>query len=122
MDITVEDIILMHKILINESGGSHGIRDINLLESAVGRVYQTFMNQEFYNDFEKISVLACGLIKNHAFIDGNKRVGIGMMLYLLKCNNYHIIYTQDELIKLGLDIANDVTTITDLKLWIQDHR
>ena len=81
--ITQSQIIKMHNLLINETGGSNGLRDSKLLESAINSPFQTFYNQELYPDIEtKAAKLGYYVVKNHPFVDGNKRIGV--LLCVLK--------------------------------------
>lgn len=121
--LTVPDIILLHKKLIEQTGGSHGIRDAGLIESAVNRALATFDGQDLYSTVEsKIAAVTYSLVSNHGFIDGNKRVGIIAMLLLLRINGYHLSYTQQELITLGLSLADASATENDIQGWIEDHK
>ena len=78
--LTVPDIILLHKKLIEQTGGSHGIRDASLIESAANRALTTFDGQDLYTTLDsKIAAITYSLVSNHGFVDGNKRVGIAAM-------------------------------------------
>jgi death-on-curing protein len=117
--LSVEQVLLFHKKTIERSGGSHGIRDISLIESALNRYNATFDSQDLYTDIvEKIAVTTVSLVKNHGFVDGNKRVGITVMLMLLKLNGLFIKYTQQELIELGLGLASGDLNEDDVQTWI----
>ena len=121
--IEIKDILVFHKKIIQQTGGSDGIRDIGLIESALNRALATFDGYDLYKEIEdKISVITYGLIKNHGFVDGNKRVGVSVMLLLLRLNGINIRYTQDELVKLGLDIAGGSITEKEIKQWIKNHK
>ncbi len=105
--LSVENIILLHQKLIDQTGGRHGVRDMNLVESAISRAFATFDGNDLYEmNEDKIAAIAFGLINNHGFIDGNKRVGIAVMLLLLKLNGYTLHYSQEELIFMGIHIAD----------------
>ena len=92
----------LHTLLIDYSGGSDGVRDFNLLDSALSSSFQTFMGQELYPSLlEKGARLGFNLISNHAFFDGNKRIGILIMLTFLEVNGITIECTDEELINLG---------------------
>ena len=104
--ISLDNLILLHEKVVKETGGSRGIRDLNLIESSINRAFATFDGVDLYKDIvDKISVITYSLIKNHGFIDGNKRIGISYMMLLLKLNSVNIKYTQEELIELGLGVA-----------------
>ena len=121
--LTVDEIISLHKKLIEKTGGSDGIRDINLLESAVFSAEATFGDKECYPTVEeKAARLMYALTNNHAFVDGNKRIGVFVMLITLKLNNAELKYTQDELISLGLAVASGETDYEKIYKWIIDHK
>lgn len=120
--IAVEDVLIFHRKIIEQTGGSDGIRDISLIESALNRALTTFDGNDLYKEIEdKISVITYGLIKNHGFVDGNKRIGVSIMLLLLRLNSVRIQYTQNELVTLGLDIAKGSLDEKGIKQWIKNH-
>ena len=86
-----EKVTLLHKIIARETGGSIGIRDEGLLESALEAAFSGFGGQEFYpTKEEKGARLGYSLISNHAFVDGNKRIGMYVMLIFLEVNGIHM--------------------------------
>ena len=102
--LTVDEIIMLHDKLLNATGGLPGLRDRGLLESAVFGMEASFEGMEQYPTVEeKAARLAYDLVGNHAFVDGNKRVGILSMLMMLALNEIALCYTQAELIRLGLE-------------------
>ena len=114
--------MVFHRKIIEKTGGSKGIRDLNLIESALNRAFVTFESKDLYKVIiDKISAITYGLINNHGFVDGNKRIGIAFMLFLLKLNELKIRYSQKELIKLGLGIADGLITEENLRNWIRHH-
>ncbi|MCL2089479.1 MAG: type II toxin-antitoxin system death-on-curing family toxin [Oscillospiraceae bacterium] len=120
--ITIEEIILLHEKLINTTGGSPGLRDYGLLESAVLGCYQSFGGQDLYPTIiEKAARLSYFLCNNHAFVDGNKRIAVTSMLVFLRMNDIKLIYTQAELITLGLGMANGSINFEDVLAWISVH-
>ena len=121
--LTVEEIIVLHGKLIDKTGGSHGIRDIPLLESAVYSTESSFGDIEKYKTVEeKAARLMFALTNNHAFVDGNKRIGVLAMLMTLELNGITLIYTQNELIKLGLSVADGSWVYEDILAFIKKHR
>lgn len=121
--LTIEEIVQMHDMLISKTGGSAGIRDMGLLESAVYNVLTSFENVELYPTVEeKAARYAYGLTSNHAFVDGNKRIGIFVMLTVLRLNGVEIEYTQAELISLGLSLADGSMGYQDVLTWIKTHK
>lgn len=121
--LTIEEIVQMHDMMISKTGGSAGIRDMGLLESAVYNVLTSFENVELYPTVEeKAARYAYGLTSNHAFVDGNKRIGIFVMLTVLRLNGVEIEYTQAELISLGLSLADGSMGYQDVLTWIKTHK
>lgn len=121
--INIEEVVVFHRKIIDKTGGTFGIRDLGLIESALNKALLTFDGQDLYKELEeKISVITYTLIKNHGFIDGNKRIGIAVMLLLLRFNQINILYTQEELVALGLGIAEGSLKEKDIQKWIQNHK
>ena len=120
--LTVDEIIDIHKKIVMATGGSSELRDRALLESAVYAAEATFDNEEIYPTIqEKAATLADGLISNHAFVDGNKRIGVFIMLMTLKLNGIKIYYTQKELSDMGLGVASGDLSYKDILNWINVH-
>ena len=104
--LTVNDIILLHEKIINKTGGIKGIRDIGLLEMAVSSPFASFGGEDLYKTVEEKAKQLCNsLIKNHPFLDGNKRIGILAMLVFLDLNKKKISITNEQIISLGLNTA-----------------
>ena len=120
--LTKDQIILLHAQLIKETGGMEGIRDEGLLESAILSPFQSFDGKELYPSvLEKGARLGFGLIQNHAFVDGNKRIGAHAMLVFLALNGHSLSYTQKELTEIVLSVASGEKNCDDLLLWRQSH-
>ena len=120
--LSLEEVILFHEKLIVKTGGKHGIRNESLIDSAINRGLSSFDGVDLYKtDIEKIAAITHSLVCNHGFIDGNKRIGIAVMVLLLKLNNLLIEYTQDELIDLGLSLADGNYKYEDVLSWISNH-
>ena len=120
--INIEQIKLIHSELVKETGGSDGLRDISLLESAVYAPFQTFDRESLYPSVQqKAAKLCAGLIQNHPFVDGNKRTGVHIMLIFLIINGIEISYTQAELIEIGLALADNKMKEQELVKWIIAH-
>ena len=118
-----EQIILMHRQLIDATGGIHGVRDDGMLESALAAPYAGYKDEEFFPSIEeKAARLAVGLVNNHPMIDGNKRIGAHAMLTLLVLNNVKLSYTQKELSDEFLAIANGEHQYENLLQWIRNHK
>lgn len=117
-----QQLLKMHSDLLAQTGGLDGLRDEGLLESALAAPFQTYDAQELFRSIqEKAARLAYGLIQNHPFIDGNKRIGTHAMLVLLALNGIELIYTQDELSDIILKIAASTASYEDLLAWILKH-
>ena len=119
---TLQHVIKLHEKTVARSGGSQGVRDAGLIESALMRANAAFGSSEAYPTIEeKAAAVCCGLIGNHGFVDGNKRIGIMVMLLILSKNNVILRYTQGELIRLGLDAAQGLLSVADVAEWIKKH-
>ena len=120
--LSVDEIIHLHDTLIARTGGLAGLRDKGLLESAVYSAFASFEETEQYPALvEKAARLAYAITNNHAFTDGNKRIGIYVMLVTLKVNDVDLSYTQNELIKLGLGIADGSLSYENVLKWLNAH-
>ena len=121
--LSKEQVILLHKRLIETTGGSDGIRDIGMLDSALANPFQSFENKELYPSVQaKAAQLCFGIVKNHPMIDGNKRLGAHVMLVFLALNGYEIVYTQQELSGVILDLASGKMDADDILQWIISHQ
>jgi len=121
--ISLQEVLGIHEILIQRTGGSFGVRDKGLLESALVRPLSTFDQKELYPTIEeKLAVLCRSLISNHCFIDGNKRIGVTILLVLAKANKVKLKYTQDELIELALKVATSDWQEKEILCWIWKHK
>ena len=120
--ISAEDVILIHSRVIEGSGGLDGLRDRDGLEAAVSAPMQTLDGKELYpTDLEKIARLGFGLASNHAFVDGNKRIGAMMTQLLLKWNGYDLTLHTGELADMFIAIADGTAKEKDLLDWIHRH-
>ena len=120
--LSKEQVIKIHSMLISQTGGTDGIRDKGLLESALNSPFQTFDGEYLYKTIKlKAAKLGYFLVKNHPFIDGNKRIGILVMISFLEINGIEISCTDEELIALGLGLADGSISDNDLLIWIINH-
>lgn len=120
--LTVEQVKQLHNELLLQTGGLAGIRDENLLASAVEGPFQTFDGLYVYPTLQaKAARLGFSIVKNHPFADGNKRVGILAMLIFLEINSHEVNADDDELIALGLGLADGTISDKALMKWIFDH-
>ena len=117
-----DDILLIHSKLIDDFGGSDGIRDEGMQDSAINTPLQTFDSSDLYpTDIDKITRLSFGLVMDHPFIDGNKRIGAHAMLVFLALNDIEVEYEDAEFIKLVLDVAAGEISAEQLLAWLQAH-
>lgn len=120
--VNAEDVIAIHRRVVQTSGGLDGLRDRDGLEAAIAAPLQTFGDEELFpTDIEKIARLGYGLAANHVFIDGNKRIGAMMTQLLLQWNGYHLSLREGELAEMFISIADGTPDLQDLRLWIQNH-
>ena len=118
-----DKVKLLHQYIAQETGGSIGVRDEGLLESALESVFATFGGQELYpTKEEKGARLGFTLISNHAFVDGNKRIGMYVMLTFLEVNGIRIEATNDEVADVGLKVAAGEMDYESLLDWVRSHR
>ncbi len=120
--LTVEQIIQLHQALIEKSGGLAGLRDRALLESSANTPFMTFDGCPVYPTLlAKAARLGYALVKNHAFVDGNKRVGVLAMVVFLEINGVQVQCTDSELVSLGLGLADGSIDDTALLQWLVAH-
>ena len=117
-----EKVKLLHQLLWEETGGSVGLRDEGLLDSALESAFAGFGDTEFYpTKEEKAARLGFALISNHAFVDGSKRIGVYAMLSFLEMNGIRLQCNDDELVHVGLSVAAGTMKYEELLQWIIDH-
>jgi len=120
--LTIDEIVSLHEKLIEKTGGSSGIRDIGLLESAINSAENSFEDVEQYPSVqEKAARLMFSLTNNHAFIDGNKRIGVFTLLMTLQLNGIGLSFSQKELVELGLSVADNSWNYEKILAWIKQH-
>lgn len=118
-----EKVLLLHKLMAEATGGSADIRDEGLLDSALESVFAGFGDKEFYpSKEEKGARLGYALISNHAFVDGNKRIGVYVMLSFLEMNGVRIRCTDAELVHIGFSVADGSMGYEELLKWVNEHR
>ncbi len=121
--LSKEQVLLMHSQLIDAVGGNDGIRDVGLLESALESPFQSYGGEELYPSIQaKAARLCYGLVKNHAMVDGNKRIGAHTMLVFSALNGCEVEYTQKELLDLILDVAAGKKQYEDILQWLIAHQ
>jgi len=120
--LSLEQVLILHELQIGDYGGSHGIRDIGLLESALFRPQTTFGGKDLYPTvFIKAAVLAYSLLKNHPFVDGNKRTATVSMIVFLELNNYKLRINEHGLAQLMLKFEAGKIDLNDFILEIESH-
>ncbi len=112
---------LLHQLIAEETGGSIGVRDEGLLESALESAFITFDGNELYpSKEEKAARIGFSLISNHAFVDGNKRIGMHIMLSFLELNGIRLRCSDEEIVETGLGVASGEMQYEDLLKWIKE--
>ena len=120
--LSQEKVLALHEILTKETGGDPNVRDIALLNSAIESAFATFDGQELYpTKEEKGARLGFSLISNHAFVDGNKRIGMYVMLIFLDINGIKIRLSNDEIVRVGLAVAAGKMKYKELLVWILEN-
>ena len=121
--LTKEQVLMLHNRLIETTGRSEGIRDEGMLDSALSNPFQSFGGESLYPSIQaKAAQLCYGLVKNHAIVDGNKRLGAHVMLVFLALNGYELEYTQKELSDTILALAAGEIGEETLLQWIIRHQ
>jgi len=120
--LTRHQVLLLHAQLLAETGGADGVRDEALLDAALESPYAGFEDTESYPSIEaKAARLAFGLVNDHPFVDGNKRIGVMAMLVLLDVNGVRLRVTDEDLIWLGLSLAKGELDTDEVLAWIEQH-
>ena len=118
--LTPEQVLFLHSRLIQETGGAHGLRDLAMLLSALGRPQATFDGKDLYADiFSKGAALMDSLIRNHPFVDGNKRTAIAAAALFLRLNGYSLMVENDEIVRFTLACAQSQVILEEISAWLQ---
>lgn len=121
--LSKEQIIKLYEELVSETGGTGGIRDEGLLESAINAPLQSYDNIELFPSIQqKGARLGYGIIMNHPFVDGNKRTGAHAMLVFLAINGIELCFDDDELVNTVLNVAEGKTKFEELFKWVIEHQ
>lgn len=121
--LTKSQVLLIHDQLIAETGGSSGLRDEGILDSALSAPFQTFGGEDVYPSLQQKAARLCfGLVKNHPFVDGNKRIGAHVMLVFLALNGVELLHSQTELSDVILQLAAGEINAEHLLRWILSHQ
>ena len=117
-----EKVLLLHKLITVETGGDPNVRDIALLNSALESAFASFDGKELYpTKQEKGARLGFSLISNHAFVDGNKRIGMYVLLTFLEVNGIPLDVTDEEVVETGLRLAEGKMRYEELLQWVREH-
>lgn len=120
--LTEQQVLSVHKMMTEATGGLDGVRDIGGLRSALNAPFHAFEGKEIYPSLlSKAAAMCRSLISNHPFVDGNKRTGIHVMLIFLELNGVQPDYTQQELIDLGLGVASGNLDVNNILKWLTEH-
>ena len=123
IQLSKEKVMQMHQLMAEETGGSVGLRDAGLLDSALNNAYSTFFGEELYpTKEEKAASLCFSLISNHAFVDGNKRIGVYAMLTLLEAEGIKMNCTNADVVDFGLSVASGRMKYDDILNWIKKFK
>ena len=117
-----DKVLLLHQYIAAETGGSVGLRDEGLLESALEGAFATFEGKELYpTKEEKAARIGASLVSNNAFLDGNKRIGMYVMLTFLEVNGIRVECTDEDIVRAGLSLADGSMYYGKLLVWIREH-
>ena len=117
-----DKVLLLHKLITEETGGDPSVRDLALLDSALESAFQTWNGEELYpTKEEKGAWLGFSLISNHAFVDGNKRIGMYVLLTFLEVNGIRLNPTNEEVARVGLAVASGEMKYPQLLEWVREN-
>ena len=120
--LTVEQVIDLHSRLIQATGGLDGVRDVGLVESALSSAFSPYFGVEKYPSVEEKAARLCySLVNNHALFDGNKRIGVYVMIIFLELNGINLNQTDEEIVKLGLGVASSELDYDSILEYIRNH-
>jgi death-on-curing protein len=120
--LTAEQVLFIHSRLVQETGGAHGVRDLSMLLSALGRPQATFAGSDLYPDiFSKSAALLDSLIRDHPFLDGNKRTAITAAGIFLQINGFLLVVQNEEMTRFTLACAQSQVVLTEITHWLRIH-
>jgi len=120
--IKQEDVLKIHKLLIDQFGGSHGVRDENSLNSSINRPFATFDQQELYPEpIDKAAAILESIVTNHPFIDGNKRTGYVLARLLLLKSGLDIKATQEEKYEMVIAVSKGEWKFEQIRDWMTER-
>lgn len=121
--LSIEKALFLHQMMAEATGGSTGVRDNALLDSALESAFASFSGQDLYpSTEEKGAKLGFSLISNHAFVDGNKRIGMFIMLIFLEVNGIRLSCSDEDIVEAGLGVADGTMVYEDLLKWVIAHQ
>ncbi len=120
--LSIDEVLAIHIKMVDKFGGSHGIRDLGLVESAVARPQASFGGQDLYeNIFDKAAALLQSLLKNHPFVDGNKRTALTSAISFIEINGFSLNKTHQEGVEFSVAIDNQHLSIEQISKWLKEH-
>ena len=119
---TVRQVLILHERMIQKYGGSSGVRDMGMLESAIGRPFATFGGEDLYSDvFMKAGAFIQSIVKNHPFIDGNKRTAFSGTIVFLLAGGVIVSAGTNQVVKFMLRVANENLSVDEIAAWLKKH-
>ena len=119
---TVRQVLILHERMIQKYGGSSGVRDMGMLESAIGRPFATFGGEDLYSDvFMKAGAFIQSIVKNHPFIDGNKRTAFSGTIVFLLASGVIVSAGTNQIVKFMLRVANENLSVDEIAAWLKKH-
>lgn len=120
--LTAQEILYLHHRIVEETGGSHGVRDLGLLEAALQRPFAGFGDYQLFSTIpEKVAAFLDALIRNHPFVDANKRTGLSAAVLMLEQNGYTFSSTQQEFEDFAVRVATEHLEIEEIASWLEAH-
>jgi death on curing protein len=120
--LTLDEVLAIHHEEVEKFGGSHGVRDLNLLDSAVQRPQSSFMGEDLYPTvFDKAAALMHSILLNHPFVDANKRTATVSAAYFLHLNGYAVEAKQKELMNFALKVESKELNLEEISKWLKMH-
>jgi death on curing protein len=120
--LSVTRVLAIHDLMVKRFGGSHGLRDLGLVESVVARPQASFDGNDSYETiFDKAAALLQSLLRNHPFVDGNKRTALTCAGIFLKINGWKIINNHGEEVEFAVKIDNSNLSQEEISKWLEEH-
>lgn len=120
--LKIDQVLFIHDQMVKRFGGSFGIRDIGLIESAIARPQSGFAGAYLYiTIFDKAAALLQSLLKNHPFVDGNKRTALTSAGLFLKINGYNLTNSHQEEVEFAVRVDNGNLTVEQISIWLKEH-